>query len=96
MAMTKLKRLNVIILKGKVIFFRSGFTMRFSAPNNMPAKVKVAKKSGISEVLVGKIKKGPAKWTPEMNFCEIQSPKIAEMIWMSKFHTKTMISEKSL
>jgi hypothetical protein len=63
MAITRVKRLKVTILKGKVIFLRRGLTAKFKMPKRIPAKVKVVRKRLISAVLVGKTNKGPVKWT---------------------------------
>jgi len=67
MATTKVKRLKVMILRGKVILLRSGLTMWLSAPKRIPTKVKVVRKGAMSAVLVGKRNKGPENWTPGMN-----------------------------
>ena len=95
-AITRVKRLKVTILKGKVIFLRKGLTAKFKIPKRIPAKVKVVRKRLISAVLVGKTNKGPVKWTLGTNLWLNHSPRIAEIIWMSKFHTASILSENSI
>jgi len=80
MAITRVKRLKVIIRKGKVIFLRMGFTTKFKIPKRIPAEVKVCKKGLISAISVGKIKKLPIKSILGTNLWLSQSPRIAEMI----------------
>lgn len=87
MAMTKLKRLKVIILKGKVILLRMGLTAKFKIPKRIPAKVKVFSNLLKSVIPVGKINKKPLKSTPGMNLSASQRPKIPEIIWSIKYHT---------
>jgi len=70
-----------------------GLTAKFKIPKRIPAKVKVVRKRLISAVLVGKTNKEPVKWTLGTNLWDSQSPKIAEIIWMSKFHTISMLAE---
>lgn len=63
---TKLKRLRVSILRGRLIALRIGLTKEFTIPRRMPAKSKVLKICSHSK-RVGKI--GPVKVTPDgINF----------------------------
>jgi len=76
-----------MILKGKVIIFRIGFTKEFRNPKNSPAKSRVPRKLSKITPGPGSRKNGPLNLTPGTNLVASQRLRIPAIVLRINFHT---------
>jgi len=80
MEITRPKRLKVIILRGRAILSKIGFTKKLRNPKKAPTKTKVPKTWLNSTPGPGITNIGPMNSTPGTNFTASKIPKIPAII----------------
>lgn len=91
-AITKVKRLRVIILNGRVMTFSIGFAKEFRKPRNRPVKNSVFSSSLRVIPGPGNMKKGPLNLTPGINSVASQRPIIPAIVLRISFNTLMIVS----